>query len=781
MSGQTKIELLLEFKDLASTGITKARKTINSRVKEMKNDLSGFKEHSIKSFTSIQDKLPGFNKSMSSSFKKVKNNLSSLRKKFSKSFTSMKDKLSSWKESSKDIELPSESIKSGLGIIKDSLLKVVSSAATFESNFLKIGNLNMDKSEKNMLAYKKTIHDSAMTMGSDLSKTSDAFYTMQKTTGVVGKDLENLVNPVLRFSRATGTDLTANMDLASKSVKAFKLENKGSEAYLKSSFTAAQIAGLSYSELAKEQMKFADATTKSGQSVNSANKMFTAFNAVTGDTAKASEMTKTALSGLKDSKVKKWIESMNISYKDGNNEARDYGSIIQDVNAKLKDMSPAAIKETIAKIGGSGGLSELFVKLKSKADDFNGVVNNFDGSKFNMDDAFANAMGDYNTLKDMMGNRFNTIMSELGKDTLPVVTSVMESINMGLLWAYNNIGLVKDIISSAAIGVGAFALGWVAVNASLLIAKGHMIAVNLLAKANPLAIAIGIIVGLLVFAYKRSETFRAVIDGLWASMKAFGTYIKDGFVAVFKGAWTGIKTFFSNIWSGVKNLIGGIIDTVTGIGNIIKSALDLDWDGVKKGGTDVMNGLKRAGGGMFNMNPIVAGVKAGTAAVKTTTEEYSKNSDNRVNLIDTFKEGHLNSLLESKGLLKADGSRDMAKIEKLDLLNAGKQIDQEKLKAYKQPKEEEKKDEKKEEQKKGIPDVSQSSTASTENATVPTSFTGMGTGSAATKSVSIHVDSFVKGGINMLNGEGDGLSLNEIEDRFNEMFTRMLRRVETAQ
>lgn len=227
-------------------------------------------------------------------------------------------------------------------------------------------------------------------------------------------------------------------------------------------------------------------------------------------------------------------------------------------------------------------------------------------------------------------------------------------------------------------------------------------------------------------------------------------------------------------------MIGGIIDTVKGIGNIIGSAFSLDWDGVKKGASGVMDGIKRTGKGLIDMNPLVAGVKAGATAVETTKTEYSKNSKNRVNLIDTYKDGSLNSLLESKGLLKADGSRDMAKIEKLDLLKAGKQIDQEKLKAYKQPKEEEKQEEKKEEQK-GIPAVSQSSTASTENETVPTSFTGMGTASAAAKSVSIHVDSFVKGGINMLNGEGEGLSLSEIEDRFNEMFTRMLRRVETAQ
>ncbi|MDE5424022.1 hypothetical protein L3073_17540 [Ancylomarina sp. DW003] len=752
MSGQTKIELLLEFKDRATTGITKARETINTRVKEMKEDLSTLKNRFVSSFTSMKEKIPSFNKA--------------------------------WGK----IKIPYATIVKGLGLIKDALIISVSAAADFQSKFLQIENLNADKPKKSMLEYEKSIHDTAMTIGTDLGKTTDAYLTAQKNTEDLGQDMKTIVDPIARFSRAMGTDLTADIELGSKAVRAFKLESKGSEAYMKSSYTTAQMNKLSYSELAKEQMKFADATAKSGQSVNTANKMFTAFNTVTKDTAKASEMTKTAFLGLKDSKVKKWIESLNISYVDGNKKARDYSSIIQDVNTHFKNMSPASIKETIAQIGGSGGLSDLFIKLNGESKQFDETINNFDASKFDMDEAFARAMGSYNVLKEMVGTRFNTLMSTLGKGTLPIVSDALESINNGLLWVYNNIGLVKDFITIATWAVGAWALAWVALNAQFVfsqIAIGGMQmamgALNLIMKANPFAIAIGLIVGLLVYAYKKSETFRAVVDGLWATMKAFGTYIKDGFVAVFKGAWSGIKGFFSNIWSGVKNMIGGIIDTVKGIGNIIGSAFSLDWDGVKKGASGVMDGIKRTGKGLIDMNPLVAGVKAGATAVETTKTEYSKNSKNRVNLIDAYKDGSLNSLLESKGLLKADGSRDMAKIEKLDLLKAGKQIDQEKLKAYKQPKEEEKQEEKKEEQKKGIPAVSQSSTASTENETVPTSFTGMGTASAAAKSVSIHVDSFVKGGINMLNGEGEGLSLSEIEDRFNEMFTRMLRRVETAQ
>jgi len=413
-------------------------------------------------------------------------------------------------------------------------------------------------------------------------------------------------------------------------------------------------------------------------------------------------------------------------------------------------------------------------------------------------------------LKDMVGKRFNTLMSILGKGILPIVSSALESINKGLLWVYGNLDKIYEVLEwvkigliSAAIGIVAWGLTWAALNASVVastislyawvagqeilnagtkILSASQAALNMVLNANPIAIVVGVIAALvagMIMAYKKSEKFRAIIDGLWASMKAFGLYIKDSFVGIFKGAWAGIKGFFTNIWSGVKNLVSGIADAFGGIGKIIKSVFTFNWDGVKEGVSDLKGGLKRAGGGLLDAVPLTSVVKNYKQLGNAAKDGFNEGVKNRkdVNLKDEFNKGHLNSLLESKGLLKADGSRDMAQIEKLNLLKTGKKIDEEKLKAYKQPEEKENK----EIEKPLIPDTTQLQTKSPEKASVPVSFTGMGTTSAATKSVSIHVDSFVKGGINMLNGEGDGLSLSEIEDRFNEMFTRMLRRVETAQ
>jgi len=731
MSGQTKIELLLEFKDLASTGITKARETINDQVKKIKDDISQLKAHFATSFSSMCDEVTKLNTALTQielpdSIKKTSD---AMQGHFQKSIAAIRDEIPSIDNAIKLIGNPYAILAKGVNLLKESFSKMTSAAADFQSKFLQIENLNADKPKKSILEYEKSIKDTAMTIGTDLGKTTEAYATAQKETRAMGKSLENIVNPIARFSRAMGTDLTADMDLASKSVKAFKLETKGSEAYMKSSFKTIQMTGLSYSDLAKNQMKFKDATIESSQSIDNANKMFTAFKSITGDASKASEMTKTALLGLKDKSVSEGLAKMGIILEDGKGNARDYSSIIQDVNTHFKNMSPAAIKETIASIGGSGGLSDLFIGLNKKASIFNKTIDKFDSSNFNMDEAFERAMGSYNQLKKTLGENSNTLMSALGKEQLPIVSSGLELINNAIVWMYKNLDNIKDVLVALGYGIVAasvsFGAMWIVANAGMAlftvqyyalaavqgIATAAQWAWNAAMSANPIgliAIAIGLVVAGFVLLYKKCEPFRAWVDG--------------------------IAKYISDLYEKVKKFFGLIFGSN---------------DKVEK-----------------------------TISVETTMNEKV---GKKIKPSSTYKEDHTNSLLESKGLLKADGSRDMAKIEKLDLLNAGKQIDQEKLKAYKQPKEEEKQEEKKEEQKKGIPGVSQSSTASTENATVPASFTGMGTASTASKNVSIHVDSFVKGGINMLSSEGDGLSLSEIEDRFNEMFTRMLRRVETAQ
>ena len=72
------------------------------------------------------------------------------------------------------------------------------------------------------------------------------------------------------------------------------------------------------------------------------------------------------------------------------------------------------------------------------------------------------------------------------------------------------------------------------VKGALLAMRAAMSALNITMLANPFVLIGALIVGLgaaFVVAYKKSETFRKFVDGLWSSLKKFGSYIATEFMA----------------------------------------------------------------------------------------------------------------------------------------------------------------------------------------------------------------------------------------------------------
>ncbi|MCU6603848.1 transglycosylase SLT domain-containing protein [Peribacillus frigoritolerans] len=94
---------------------------------------------------------------------------------------------------------------------------------------------------------------------------------------------------------------------------------------------------------------------------------------------------------------------------------------------------------------------------------------------------------------------------------------------------------------------------------ALLAMRAAMSALNLTMLANPFVLIAALIVGLgtaFVVAYKKSETFRKFIDGLWASIKKFGSYIATEFMAdvgEIKDLFKRIAEQWKKDWSDVIN------------------------------------------------------------------------------------------------------------------------------------------------------------------------------------------------------------------------------------
>lgn len=758
MTGQAKVQLILELKNKLKTGLSKAKEKVNGTVKDMKGKLSSLKTHHIAMFSAMRSQIPMLDKGLVL---------------ISNRYVLMAGALV------------------GVGLVLASATK---KAANFNHEFLQIQNLNLDKSQAQLDKYKNSILNTAFAVGTEVKATSQAFYDVQSATGLYGKDAEAIVKSVGKFSIATGADLNETINSTTKAMKAFKLGVEDIDAYLESNAKTVQVGITTFAELARVQTEYGGAAAGAGQNVDTANKIFAAFTSIAKDSVTAATMTKTAFIGLTQKQTIDGLENMGINMYKANGEMKDLSSVLKDVSAKFKTMSPKAIDETINKIGGPEGLRNLFIKLKTGANDFFNTLESFDNSKFNIDLALKNAMGDFNTLKKIVGNRFSTVMTKLGMVILPVVAKVFNAINNTIVWLSDNLTTIKDVLGALAIGTAAWAATWVVLNAGTIavtasyyglvvvqkIAAVAQWALNIAMSANPIGILIGAIASLvagLIIAYKKSDRFRAIILGVWASIKMLGSYIGDGFIATIKGAWNVIKSFFSNIWNGIKNVVGGIADSFGGLGKIIKSVLTLDWDGVKQGASKLKDGVVRAGKGMLDANPLTSVVKnykqLGAEASKGFNESWNKNSKNRIGITDAYNKANTNSLLKSKKLLKADGSRDLEQLKKLKLLKADGSINKEKLIAFKH-----KKEDKTEELKNSSTEISTgpSSATSTDSASVSNVV-----GSAKqVKNIQIHIDAIHKGDMINNNKEGESTNVEEMGDKLNELILRTIRNVELS-
>lgn len=143
------------------------------------------------------------------------------------------------------------------------------------------------------------------------------------------------------------------------------------------------------------------------------------------------------------------------------------------------------------------------------------------------------------------------------------------------------------------LGMIATRIQTIAMSAVTKVWTGIQAAFNVVMALNPImlvVIAIIALVAIVIIAYKRSETFRAIVDKVFAALRKAVTVVWDKirpfFVwlgGVFKKVWEGI----SRVWTGTlspffKSIPGRI---GRGIGNLNSLLLGK--------GKDVLNGLKR--------------------------------------------------------------------------------------------------------------------------------------------------------------------------------------------
>lgn len=133
--------------------------------------------------------------------------------------------------------------------------------------------------------------------------------------------------------------------------------------------------------------------------------------------------------------------------------------------------------------------------------------------------------------------------------------------------------------------------------------------VNAAMRANPIGIvitALTLLAGAFYVAYRKSSTFREIVNGAWDAIKRGASAAWDGIKQVFGwlvdglrsvgDKWGDFKQAVADAWTGIKTNVSNAADavkrTITGAWDSIKTGVDNAWDAVKGKISDAWNGIK---------------------------------------------------------------------------------------------------------------------------------------------------------------------------------------------
>lgn len=193
--------------------------------------------------------------------------------------------------------------------------------------------------------------------------------------------------------------------------------------------------------------------------------------------------------------------------------------------------------------------------------------------------------------------KLTPIITQLAEKYMPklqeILTKVGEAIGVVINWVVNNWELISTIATVVLSIVAAFT----ALNAAMKVAS----AVSALFSMNPIVLAIGAVIAIIVLCVKHwddikeagakalegikkawdkaGQWFKGVVDKIKQAFSNIGEWFRTLFTNAWEGiksAWGSVKQWFSNLWNNIKNVFSPVINfyktTFTNAWNAIKSA-----------------------------------------------------------------------------------------------------------------------------------------------------------------------------------------------------------------
>jgi hypothetical protein len=275
-----------------------------------------------------------------------------------------------------------------------------------------------------------------------------------------------------------------------------------------------------------------------------------------------------------------------------------YGVLINKemVNQKALQMGLAATKDEITKGDEVMATRQLILEQTGQAQgDFARTSDSVANSQKRMAADTENAQA---ALGEKLAPAFLVVLNALNQ-VIGGITTFIDWIGKAITWIGQykelliGLGAVLLILNARTIAFNALMaaqLAWMSIVSVIGALRTAWLALNVAMAANPVGLVIAAIAALaagLIYAYNHSETFRRIVDELFAKLKEFIDWAGPAVEA-----WaTKVGTSFMQAVQDVTNFVNGLIEWF----NKMKTSLEQAGTDISNWGTKMKNSLVQAG------------------------------------------------------------------------------------------------------------------------------------------------------------------------------------------
>lgn len=306
------------------------------------------------------------------------------------------------------------------------LNKAAKEAAKFNTNFRELANLNLDKSSAQIGSMKNMVLQSALEKGFDASKTSRGFYDVQSVTGMFGGQVAKVVEQQGEFANLMQADFNAWIEGTGKAMANYGFGAEQLQEFNRAAYATVKVGSITFDQLAKVQSAYAGAAASAGQSFSAANKMLTVFTIKTKSADEAATLTKSLFNDLTKKTTIDSMKKAGINVFDTSGKIKQADQLMLELNKKFSQLG-GSDKNIINLKNQFMGSEGLIAFVQAATDQSGGLIrtlNDFDSTKFGLNEALALAKKDLNYINEQLKNKLNANLVKLGENLMPLFNKV---------------------------------------------------------------------------------------------------------------------------------------------------------------------------------------------------------------------------------------------------------------------------------------------------------------------------------------------------------------------